>query len=113
MSFTVAVGLYSACEAGAVFGDAQELHRSNKAPIKVKVQNVLIESSENRSNTWRIIRSIVDQPLGREHEIKTGSTSPCRLCRSPSVLRENSRSDNSPYLTPRSYRARFLQRFTH
>jgi hypothetical protein len=23
------------------------LHRSNKAPIKVKVQNVLIESSEN------------------------------------------------------------------
>jgi len=47
MSFTVAVGLYSACEAGAVFGDAQELHRSNKASIKVKVQNVLIESSEN------------------------------------------------------------------
>jgi len=47
MSFTVAVGLYSACEAGAVFGDAQELHRSNKAPINVKVQNVLIESSRN------------------------------------------------------------------
>jgi hypothetical protein len=62
MSFTVAVGLYSACEAGAavsVFGDAQELHRSNKAPIKVKVGNVLIESSKMPSNTWRIIRRLL------------------------------------------------------
>ena len=49
MSFTVAVGLYSASEEVAVvsvFRDVQEVQRSDKAPIKLKVQNVLIESSK-------------------------------------------------------------------